>query len=114
MRARAVLATRYREPLTLGTIARASGCSVFHLSRQFSRRFGVPIWRYVLRLRLRDALEQILETRDSLSRIGLSAGFASQSHFGDAFRTEFGCAPGQVRRLAGPALARLRARARIR
>ena len=113
MRARAVVARRYREPLTLAAIALASGCSMFHLSRQFTRRFGIPIWRYVLRLRLRDALEQILETRDGLSQIGLGAGFASQSHFGDAFRAEFGCAPGRVRRLPGPALAELRRRARI-
>lgn len=114
MRARAVIARRYREPLTLAAIAEASGSSVFHLSRQFTRRIGVPIWRYLVRLRLRDALEQLLETRDGLSRIGIAAGFASQSHFGDAFRAEFGCAPGRVRRLARPALAELRERAGIR
>jgi AraC-like DNA-binding protein len=114
MRARTVVAHRYRERLTLATIARVSGCSVFHLSREFTRLFGVPIWRYVLRLRLCDALEQILETREGLSPIGLGAGFASQSHFGDAFRAEFGCAPGRVRRLAQPALGELRRRARIR
>ena len=114
MRARAVVAQRYREPLTLAGIARASGCSVFHLSRVFTRSFGVPLWRHVVRLRLRDALEQILDTGDGLSRIGLAAGFASQSHFGDAFRAEFGCAPGRVRRLPAPALAQLRERARIR
>jgi AraC-like DNA-binding protein len=114
MRARAIISRRYREPLTIAAIARACGCSPFHLSRQFTRREGVPIWRQVLRLRLRDALEQILETRDGLSCIGLAAGFASQSHFGDAFRAEFGCAPGRVRRLAGRPLAELRGRARIR
>ncbi len=114
MRVRALIARRYREPLTLAEIAREAGCSAFHLSRQFTRTFGVPIWRYVVRLRLRDALEQILETRDGLSRIALAAGFASQSHFGDAFRLEFGCPPGRVRRLPAPALAELRVRARIR
>jgi AraC-like DNA-binding protein len=114
MRARAVVSQRYRERLTLAQIAAAVGCSPFHLSRRFTRAFGVPIWRYVVRLRLRDALERILETRASLCEIGLATGFASQSHFGDAFRAEFGCAPGRVRRLPGPVLAELRARARIR
>ena len=76
--------------------------------------FGMSIWRQVLRLRLRDALERVLETRESLSSIGLGAGFASQSHFGDAFRAEFGEAPGRVRRLAAPALRELRMRARTR
>ena len=114
MAARAHIARRYRDPLTLGDIAVAAGCSAFHLSRQFRRTFGVSIWRQVLRLRLRDALERVLETRESLSLIGLGAGFASQSHFGDAFRAEFGEAPGRVRRLAAPALRELRMRARTR
>ena len=114
MGARSVIARGFRNPLTLSGIARDSGCSPFHLSRQFSRTFGVPIWRHVIRLRLRDALEQILETREGLSRIALGAGFASQSHFGDAFRREFGHAPGRVRQLAAPAVRELRGRARIR
>jgi AraC-like DNA-binding protein len=114
MAARAHIAGRYRDPLTLSEIAGAAGCSAFHLSRQFTRTFGMSIWRHVLRLRLRDALERVLETRESLSRIGLGAGFASQSHFGDAFRAEFGEAPGRVRRLAAPALRELRMRARTR
>ena len=114
MAARALIARRYRDPLTLSDIASASGCSAFHLSRQFTCTFGVPIWRQVLRLRLRDALERVLETRESLSLIGLAAGFASQSHFGDAFRAEFGEAPGRVRRLAAAALRELRTRARNR
>lgn len=114
MRARALVAARYREPLTLGDIAQACGCSAFHLSRRFTRTFGIPIWRLVLRLRLREALEQMLENREGLSRIALGAGFASQSHFGDAFRREFGHAPGRVRRLAAPAVRELRTRARIR
>lgn len=114
MAARALIARRYRDPLTLSDIASSSGCSAFHLSRQFTRIFGVPIWRQVLRLRLRDALERMLETRESLSLIGLGAGFASQSHFGDAFRAEFGEAPGRVRRLAAAPLRELRTRARNR
>jgi AraC family transcriptional regulator len=114
MAAREMIARRYREPLTLGDIATASGCSAFHLSRQFTRTFGVPIWRQVLRLRLRDALERMLETQERLSLIALAAGFGSQSHFGDAFRAEFGEAPGRVRRLARPALRELRGRARNR
>ena len=112
--ARAVVSQRYRERLTLGQIAALVGCSPFHLSRRFSRAYGVRLWRYVVRLRLRDALERILETRDALCGIGLAAGFASQSHFGDAFRAEFGCAPGRVRRLPRPALAELRSRATFR
>jgi AraC family transcriptional regulator len=52
----------------------------------------------ILRRRLRDALEMLLDTRDSISQIALSVGFASHSHLTDAFRREFGVPPRTLRR----------------
>jgi AraC-like DNA-binding protein len=51
----------------------------------------------VLRRRLRDALEMLLDTRESITRVALEHGFASHSHFTDAFRREFGVPPSRVR-----------------
>jgi AraC family transcriptional regulator len=99
-RVREIIARRFREPLTLHEIARAVGASPFHLSRVIRAHEGMPIHQLIIRLRLRVALEQALNTRDSLMAIALDAGFSSHSHFGDAFRREFGCSPGAVRRLA--------------
>jgi transcriptional regulator GlxA family with amidase domain len=69
--------------------------------------------RSVLRLRLRDALERLLATRDSISAIAYATGFASHSHLTDAFRREYGQAPTAVRRLAVRELRPLRARAGV-
>lgn len=113
-RVREVIARRYREPLTLGRIAREVGCSPFHLHRLVRAEAGVPIHRLVLRLRLREALERLLDTRDGISAIAYAAGFASHSHLTDAFRREYGAAPAAVRRLAARDLRPLRERARIR
>jgi AraC-like DNA-binding protein len=93
-----VVAARYREPLTLAEVAGTVGASPFHLSRLVTAATGVPIYRMVLRRRLRDALELLLETRESISQIALSVGFASHSHLTDAFRREFGVPPRAVRR----------------
>jgi AraC-like DNA-binding protein len=116
MRVREIIARRYHERLTLRDIASEAGCSPYHLSRLVTARDGVPIYRSVLNLRLRDALERVLSTRDPLTAIALDTGFGSQSHFGDAFRREFGYPPGALRKAAaapgGRAVAR-RARARI-
>jgi len=112
-RAREVVALRFREPLTLGTIAREVGCSPFHLHRIVTAVAGVPLHRSVLRLRLRDALERLLATRDSISAIAYATGFASHSHLTDAFRREYGQAPTAVRRLAVRELRPLRARAGV-
>ncbi len=93
-----VIAARYREPLTLAEVARSVGCSPFHLSRLMTAAAGVPIYRMIRRRRLRDALELLLETRESISRIALTVGFASHSHLTDAFRREFGVPPRALRR----------------
>ena len=103
-----VVAARYREPLTLGEIARVVGVSPFHLSRLVMAATGVPIYRMILRRRLRDALELLLETRESITRIALLVGFASHSHLTDAFRREYGVPPRAVRPAGRGATARLR------
>lgn len=113
-RVREVVGRRYREPLTLGEIGREVGCSPFHLHRMVRAELGVPIHRLVLRLRLRDALERLLETRDSVSSIAYAAGFASHSHLTDAFGREYGMAPRTVRGLAARDLHPLQRLARIR
>ena len=92
-----VIAARYREPLTLAEIAAEVGVSPFHLSRLVTAATGVPIYRTLLRRRLRDALELLLETSEGISRIALAVGFASHSHLTDAFRREYGVPPRSVR-----------------
>lgn len=97
-RAAQVVAARYRESLSLAEVARSVGVSPFHLSRLVTSAAGVPIYRMVLRRRLRDALELLLDTRESISRIALTVGFTSHSHLTDAFRREFGVPPQVLRR----------------
>jgi AraC-like DNA-binding protein len=104
-RVREVLAARYREPLTLAQVARAVEVSPFHLSRLVTAATGVPIHRLIVRLRLREALERLLDTRESIARIAFATGFASHSHLTDAFRREYGVAPSRVRRQLRPAAA---------
>ena len=106
-RVREVIARRPGARLTLAGVAGEVGCSPFHLSRIVSAREGTGVYGLVLQLRLRAALEPLLDGRASIGRIALESGFASHSHFDDAFRREFGCAPGTVRRL--PSRARRRA-----
>lgn len=98
-RARELLARDFRQPLTLGGIAREVHCSPFHLSRLFRRATGVSLYRAVVRLRLREGLERLLDQPENVATIALALGFASHSHFTDAFRAEFRCPPSQARRL---------------
>lgn len=96
-RVREIIASRFTEPLSVEFIAKSAGCSPFHLSRIFRRETGLTLHRAIVRLRLREGLERLLDEPLQISRIALDVGFASHSHFTDAFRDEYGHSPQQVR-----------------
>jgi AraC-like DNA-binding protein len=105
---KALLASRMTERLTLGEVAEEVHVSPFHLARLFRQGTGVPIHRYLTRLRLRASLERLAGDGTDLTTIALDLGFASHSHFADAFRREFACPPSRVRRAGGRALSEMR------
>lgn len=95
--AQAVVAARFREPLTLSEVAREVGCSPFHLTRVMRACIGESLHRHVMRLRLRESLEQLLDAPHDIARIALDAGFASHSHMTTAFGREYGVTPQAAR-----------------
>lgn len=99
--AKTYLACRLCERVTLDDVASAVHVSPFHFARIFQQQTGVPIHRYLTRLRLRSALEQLAGGANDLTRLALELGFASHSHFTDVFRHEFSLTPSDVRRDAG-------------
>jgi AraC-like DNA-binding protein len=88
-------------PRTLGDIGRDVGASPYHLVRVFREQIGLPIHRYRNRLRLRLALERLAEGECDLTSLALNLGFASHSHFTDAFRREFCVSPSAFGRQIG-------------
>jgi AraC-like DNA-binding protein len=95
--AKSYLASRLGERVTLDDVARAVHASPFHLARFFRQRTGLPVHRYLSRLRLRAALERLAEGARDLTGLALGLGFSSHSHFAAAFRREFGHTPSAVR-----------------
>lgn len=87
----------FREPVTLDAVADAVGLSLFHLCRVFKREEGIPIHRFLRRVRLRSALQSALDGDAPLTAVALDHGFSSHSHFTDAFRQEFRFSPSQLR-----------------
>lgn len=98
--AKAYLARSMSERITLEDVARAVHTSPFHFTRIFQQRVGVPVHRYLTRLRLRAALEKLAEGAVDLTSLALELGFSSHSHFADTFRKEFGRTPSEVRQSA--------------
>ena len=61
-------------------IAREVGLSAYHVCRLFHRVTGTKLHQYRVRLRLRAALTEVVESARPLTDIALDAGFSSHSH----------------------------------
>jgi AraC-like DNA-binding protein len=91
------------EPPTAGQLARQVGLSEGRLIHLFTEQMGLPIRRYTLWLRLRDAFLS-LAFGTSITDAAHHAGFSDSAHMSRTFRGMFGIPPsffkegrGQVR-----------------
>ena len=95
-RATRIVRTIDRHPgagLTLGSLAREAGLSLYHFLRTFQRLTGVTPHQYVLRARLREAAMRLAVEHARVIDIALDCGFGDVSNFNRAFRAEFGVSP---------------------
>lgn len=83
--------------LSLASLARLASMSPSTFARLFKASVGATPHSFVLSRRLERA-EMLLHGAASLSEIALLVGFASQSHFTEAFRRLTGRTPSNVRR----------------
>jgi AraC family transcriptional regulator len=95
--AKSYLADRLSERITLDDVASAVNVSPFHFARIFQEQTGVPVHRYLMRLRLRAAMDRLSDPSCDLTELALELGFSSHSHFSDSFKREFGKTPSDVR-----------------
>ena len=99
-RARDLIHDRFREPLTLSSVARDVDIHPSHFARTFSRYYRTTVGEYVRRLRLEAASQRLVDSTMPLSEIALSLGFFDQSHFSRLFKQHTGLTPRQVRSTA--------------
>lgn len=97
-RAQEFLAQHFREPISLSDVAGTARTSPFHLSRLFHRFVGRRLHQYLVDLRLRESVHEIVDGSRSLTDIGLDLGFSTPSHFSTAFRKTFGITPSRLRK----------------
>lgn len=77
--------------LTPAVIARAHGISVRYLHRLFEEE-GTTVGRWIRRLRLQECRKELTDAT-SLGSVARRWGFSGTSHFGRAFRREYGTSP---------------------
>jgi AraC family transcriptional regulator len=68
------------EPIEVALLADIAGRSPFHFSRVFTRSVGVTPHRWIVHLRLQQAIELVHKGQSGLAEIAARTGFADQSH----------------------------------
>lgn len=81
--------------IIVGEIASGVDLSESRFSHLFTEQVRVPVRRYLLWLRLRDALH-LLAGGGSLTETAHEAGFADSAHLTRTFRTSLGIAPSEL------------------
>jgi AraC family transcriptional regulator len=98
----AQIEARAGQELSLADLSEAAGLSPFHLVRTFKRTTGVTPYRFLLRTRIRNAIEMLRDTAAPVTSIAYNTGFGDLSNFINAFRREVGCSPRQFRNTGPP------------
>ena len=100
-RVASLLHDRADQPMDIASIAAEVDVHPVHMARVFRRHHGCSPGEYLRRIRVRRACRLLTESRQSLSTIAYTTGYADQSHFTRHFKRAMGVTPGEYRRLAG-------------
>ena len=96
----ALIEERFREPLSLASVAKSVGVHPVHLARTFRRVHRTTVAAYVRQLRI-DFARGLLGGPAGLTEIACAAGFCDQSHFSRCFKRHTGLTPAAYRRSLG-------------
>ncbi len=86
---------------SIAEVARQLGYGKSRLYSLFAREIGMAPNDYRQRVRIKRCCERLVGTNESITEIGLSAGFASSQYFARVFKKYVGVSPTAYRRLFG-------------
>ena len=91
--------THFNEKITLEDLGRLTGFNPCYLAELFRKETGKTFGAYLMNLRISTARALLTQTSYPYSKIALSLGFCSQSHFTAAFKRHTEYTPSQYRRM---------------
>lgn len=97
-RAEEFIGQHYSESLNAEMVAKHLGISRSHLHRVFLDVFGLPMGKYISKLRLERASYLLLNTRLAINEISDAVGFENQLYFSNAFKKFSGVSPSLYRK----------------
>lgn len=97
-RAAAVMEEEYMRLQGVEEVARRLRVSPEHLARAFRAQKGLSPVRYLNSLRIQAAMNELLDTEDTVEQIARRNGFSGGNYFGKVFAKSVGMAPGEYRK----------------
>jgi AraC family transcriptional regulator len=97
-RAKELLIANLAGDLSLSELAATCRLSTSHFIQAFRQTVGCPPHQWLLTQRIERAKQLILNSKQPLSQIALSTGFADQSHFTRVFTQRINASPAAWRR----------------
>lgn len=88
----------YQEPLSLEMIADRFNLSEEHFSRKFHQYFGISFKQYLVKYRLYQAFNDVLNSDEEIQLIAMKYGFPNVTSFIEHFKKVYGKTPNQFRK----------------
>jgi AraC family transcriptional regulator len=96
-RVREYIESHLDQKIRIESLADTVGLSMFHFARAFKQSEGVTPHDYLVRRRVKRAMELVAGTDLPLSEIAVTVGFSDQSHCARRFREIVGVCPRDYR-----------------
>lgn len=84
--------------VSLESLATEHDISVSYLQKSFKQIYGMPVYQYLKTYRLEKAATALRNTKRSVTKIALDAGYTNPAKFSEAFRKHYGLPPSEYRR----------------
>lgn len=92
----------YQEDITLELLSEKAFMNKFYLVHAFKKYKGISPINYLIRLRLKEAMELLETTNYSIAQISGCCGFSSQSYFSQVFKKTLHMTPNEYRKSYEP------------
>ena len=91
------IALNYSMPITLDDIASKFNLCPSYFSKKFKSNTGKTFKEYTNYIRLHQAVQMLLTTDDSITKIAVNCGFNSSNYFKDCFHKKYKISPREYR-----------------
>lgn len=96
-RVRQYLDEHHNEGLTLASVSSQLNISEYYLAHIFKQEFGIPPMQYVMKRRIGEAQELLMNTELPVAEVADRLGYSSVCHFNAMFKKNVGMPPGKFR-----------------